>query len=160
LRLISRMAIVRKSVFRLHLADAGRVATCGGKIYTRQSRTYLLAVPRRCLNCRFEQQGRASRSFDGRWFHRGTSLKHASLLRLPRGLSDHDDKRRHRTFHRAFRTLSLASSPRFRGFCAGPRCSRRSQRSPKRVKRAAASLIVRSGRRARKFSVESDDILK
>jgi len=27
------------------------------------------------------------------------------------GFSEHDDKRRHRTFHRAFRTLSLASPP-------------------------------------------------
>jgi hypothetical protein len=32
---------------------------------------------------------------------------------LLEGFSEHDDKRRHRTFHRAFRTLSLASPPVF-----------------------------------------------
>ena len=34
-------------------------------------------------------------------------------LILPEGFSEHDDKRRHRTFHRAFRTLSLASPSAF-----------------------------------------------
>ena len=38
---------------------------------------------------------------------------HVSLLILLGGFSEHDDKRRHRTFHRAFRTLSLASPPAF-----------------------------------------------
>ena len=38
---------------------------------------------------------------------------HVSLLILLGGFSEHDDKRRHRTFHRAFRTLSPASLPAF-----------------------------------------------
>jgi hypothetical protein len=35
------------------------------------------------------------------------------LLKLPDGFSAHDDKRRHRSFHHAFRTLSLASPTAF-----------------------------------------------
>ena len=65
----------------------------------------------RCRNCRFELGpgiflavgDLTSRYFSGPRF----------VIEVAEGFSGHDDKRRHRTCQRAFRTLSLASPPAF-----------------------------------------------
>jgi len=96
-----------------HDADALQPLKQKGKDCTSILEADSSPCPAHCLNRSFEQQAGVGTVLGGAGVHRRTSLGIVSLLRLLEGFSEHDDKRRHRTFHRAFRTLSLASPPAF-----------------------------------------------
>jgi hypothetical protein len=66
----------------------------------------------RCLNCSFEQQAGSGVILAVREFIAILSGE-CFVAEVAEGFCGHDDKIRRRTFHRAFRTLSLASPPAF-----------------------------------------------
>ena len=81
------------------------------------------------------------------------------VIEVAEGFSGQDDKKRHRTFRRAFRTLSLASPPAFIDPALVPGDLYAVQPV---VREGPGPALFRSSQwaTAGKFSVEHDDILQ
>ena len=120
--------------------------------------TYSPPCLARCLN-----RSLNSRQGLGQCWRWVTSSRYFSGTRFvteaAEGFSEHDDKRRHRTFHRVFRTLSLASPPVFVDSALVPGALdavKSVLKEPKGLPPPLGWFWATAG----KLSVERDDLLK